>query len=46
MKKYIITILILIAIVISSVMYAYNTYKYNIQDLKNYNGEFTKYENT
>lgn len=46
MKKYIITILILIAIVISSVMYAYNTYKYNIQDLKNYNNEFTKYENT
>ena len=27
-------------------MYAYNTYKYNIQDLKNYNNEFTKYENT
>lgn len=46
MKKYIITILILIAIVISSVLYAYNTYKKNVQDLKNYNNEFTKYENT
>lgn len=46
MKKYIITILILVAIVISSMLYAYNTYKKNLQDLKNYNNEFTKYENT
>ena len=46
MKKYIITILILVAIVISSMLYAYNTYKKNVQDLKNYNNEFTKYENT
>lgn len=45
MKKYIITILILVAIVVSSVLYAYNTYKKNIQDLKIYNNEFTKYEN-
>ena len=46
MKKYIITILILVAVVISSVLYAYNTYKKNVQDLKDYNSEFTKYENT
>lgn len=46
MKKYIITILILVAIVISSMLYAYNTYKKNIQDLKDYNNEFTKYQNT
>ncbi len=46
MKKYIITILILVAIVISSMLYAYNTYKKNVQDLKDYNNEFTKYENT
>lgn len=46
MKKYIITILILVAIVISSILYAYNTYKKNIQDLKDYNNEFTKYQNT
>lgn len=46
MKKYIITILILVAIVISSMLYAYNTYKKNMQDLKDYNNEFTKYQNT
>ena len=46
MKKYIITILILVAIVISSMLYAYNTYKKNVQDLKDYNNEFTKYQNT
>ena len=46
MKKYIITLLILITIAISSIMFAYNTYKNNVQDLKNYNNEFTKYENT
>ena len=46
MKKYIITILILVVVVISSVLYAYNTYKKNVQDLKDYNSEFTKYENT
>lgn len=46
MKKYIITILILVVVVISSVLYAYNTYKKNVQDLEDYNSEFTKYENT
>ena len=46
MKKYIIAILILSAIAISSVLVAYNEYKYNIKDLENYNNEFTKYKDT
>ena len=46
MKKYIIAILILSTIPISSVLVAYNEYKYNIKDLENYNNEFTKYKDT
>ena len=46
MKIYIIAILILSTIAISSVLVAYNEYKYNIKDLENYNNEFTKYKDT
>ena len=45
MKKYVITILILVAIIITSVLYAYKTYQKNIEDLKSYNNAFEQYNN-
>ena len=44
MKKYIIILIILIAIVITSTLYAYQTYKKNINDLKEYNVSFEQYQ--
>lgn len=44
MKKYIIILIILVAIVITSVLYAYRTYNKNIEDLKNYNNSFEQYK--
>lgn len=44
MKKYIIIIIILVAIVITSILYAYRTYNKNIDDLKNYNNSFEQYK--
>ena len=44
MKKYIIILIILVAIVITSVLYAYRTYNQNIEDLKNYNNSFEQYK--
>ena len=46
MKKYIITILILVAIIVISMVYAYRTYIKNVQELKEYNNNFSKYENS
>lgn len=43
MKKYIIILIILVAIVITSVLYAYRTYNKNIEDLINYNNSFEQY---
>lgn len=44
MKKYIIILIILIAVVITCVLYAYQTYKKNINDLKEYNASFEQYK--
>ena len=44
MKKYIIILIILTAILISSTLYAYQTYKKNINDLKQYNTSFEQYQ--
>lgn len=44
MKKYIIILIILIAIVITSTLYAYQTYKKNINNLKEYNVSFEQYQ--
>lgn len=44
MKKYIIILIILTAIVITSTLYAYQTYKKNINDLKQYNTSFEQYQ--
>lgn len=45
MKKYIITILILVFISITFFLYAYRTYEKDVQDLKNYNYEFEQFNN-
>lgn len=46
MKKYLFLIVALCSIFIISSLYAYRTYNKDLQELKNYNNEFTKYENT
>lgn len=45
MKKYIIILIILVAIFITSMLYSYKAYEQNIQNLKSYNNEFEQYQN-
>ena len=46
MKKYLFLIVALCSIFIIFKLYTYRTYNKDLQELKNYNNEFTKYENT